>query len=261
MGVVELPVDGAWAIGFVLAITRAAAFALASPLFGRSLPATARLAFTAALSLALTRPVVGLTEVGELVTAGVVNAVIGAALGYVTGLILHLFATAGGIIDLISGLAVSQVFDPLMGDQGGIFGRMFHLVGMTLFVVLGGLGLLVGGLLASVRVLPLDATLAPSPGLTGLVVSLVTQMVRAGVELALPIMGVLLMLELALGLAARFAPQANVFLLGLPAKLLAAITVVGSSWVLFPDTMADVESTVARSVQAVLTGLGGVPPA
>lgn len=261
MGLVELPVDGAWAIGLVLSMARIAAFAIASPLFGRAFPATARLAFTVALSLALAQPVHGVAEVGELVAAGAINVAIGAALGFVTGLVLHLFLTAGGILDLISGLAVSQVFDPISGDQGGIFGRMFHMVGLTLFVVMGGMGLLVGGLIMSVRILPLDASISPSGGLTGVVISLVSDMVRMGVELALPIMGVLLMLELALGLAARFAPQANVFMLGLPAKLLAALTVVGSAWVVFPDVMASVEATVARSVENVLAGLGGVPPA
>jgi flagellar biosynthesis protein FliR len=105
-------------------------------------------------------------------------------------------------------------------------------------------------------VMPLDASLQLHAGLTGVVVTLVNEMVRAGVELALPVMGVMLMFELALGLAARFAPQANVFLLGLPAKLLAAITVVGSAWVLFPDAMDRTQGTVARSFEAALRGLG-----
>jgi flagellar biosynthesis protein FliR len=116
--------------------------------------------------------------------------------------------------------------------------------------------LLVVGLVGGTRVLPLDAPLAPRPGLAGLVVELTSDLVRTGLELALPVMGVLFMLELALGLASRFAPQANVFLLGLPAKILAAITVIGSSWVLFPDAVAGAERTVARSLDAVLRGLG-----
>ncbi len=254
--VVELPVDGAWAVGFVLAMTRIAAFVVASPLFGRALPIPGRLAFTVAVTLAVAHPVGGVRDLGDLVAAATVNVVVGVVLGYVSGLILHVFASAGAIIDLVSGLAVSSVFDPMTGDQGGVFGRMFHLVGITLFVVLGGLGLLIGGLVASVRLLPLAAPVSPDPGLVGLVVELVSLVVRAGVELALPVLGVMLMLELALGLAARFAPQANVFLLGLPAKLYAAITVVGSAWVLFPDVLDDVHRTVATSLEGVLRGLG-----
>jgi flagellar biosynthesis protein FliR len=260
VGVIELPVDAAWAVGAVLAMTRVAAFAIASPVTGRAVPAPARLAFTVAVAMAMVHPVAGVLELGDLVAAAFVNAVVGAAMGYVSGLILHLFASAGGIIDLVSGLSIATVFDPMQGDQGGVFARFFHLTAVTMFLVGGGLLLLVGGLLASTRLFPLDAALAPQPGLAGLVVTLVSRMVRSAVELALPVIGVLLMLELALGLAARFAPQANVFMLGLPAKILAAITVVGSSWVLFPDAVAGAEATVARSLEAVLRGLGGSAP-
>lgn len=256
MGILEIPVDQAWAVGFVLAMTRIAAFAIASPLIGRAVPATGRIAFTVAVALAASSPVAGVTELGELVTAAVVNAVVGAALGFLTGMILHVFSSAGGIVDFISGLAISTAFDPTQGEQSGVYSRLFHLTALTMFVVAGGLTLLVGGLVGSVRLLPLDATLAPQPGLVGLVVELTSQVVLQAVELVLPVIGVLLMLELALGLAARFAPQANVFLLGLPAKLLAALTVVGSSWVLFPDALAQVEGTVARTIGAVLRGLG-----
>lgn len=256
-GVVELPVDAAWATGFVLALSRIAAFAIASPVTGRTIPATGRLAFTVGVALAMTRPVAGLAETGELISAALVNVVVGATLGFVSGLILQLFTSAGGIIDLVSGLSVATVFDPMQGEQGGVFSRMFHLTAITLFVVGGGLGLLVTGLVASTQVLPLDASLAPQNGLAGLVIATVSQMMRSAVELALPVMGVLMMMELALGLASRFAPQANVFLLGLPAKVLAAITVVGSAWVLFPDAMSNAETVVARNLEAVLRGLGG----
>ena len=255
-GIVELPVDAAWAIGFVLAMCRMAAFMVASPITNRMLPSTARIGVVVALSIATVRPVADMIEVGDLIGAVGINVVIGVALGWVSGLILNLFGSAGAIVDLISGLSIAMVFDPVMGDMGGVFQRMFHLVAITLFVVTGGLSLLVGGLMASVTLLPLDASIAPDPGLTGLVIATTAQMFRSAVELALPIMGVLLLLELALGLASRFAPQANVFLLGLPAKIFASITVVGSAWVLFPDAMSNAQATVMRNFEATLRGLG-----
>lgn len=253
---VAIGIDSEWVVGFVLAVTRVAAFAVASPFTGRALPATGRIALTFAVALAMVRPVEGVIELGDLFAAGAVNAVVGAALGWISGLILHLFTSAGGIVDLVSGLSMATVFDPMQGDSGGVFSRLFHLTGLALFVVGGGLALLIGGLVASARILPLDAALSPSSGLTGLVIQLVSQLMRSAVEFALPVMGVLLMLELAMGLAARFAPQANVFMLGMPLKILAAITVVGSAWVLFPDAVDGVERTVMRSMDAVLRGLG-----
>lgn len=256
MEVTALALDPAWAVGALLAMGRVGAFVVMFPLLGRTMPPTARLAFTLAVALFFARPVPVTLEVGELVSLMAMNLAVGAALGWVVGLVLHTFAVAGGILDLISGLMVSQVFDPLMGQAGGVWTRMFNLVGMALFVVVGGLGLVVAGLAASIEVLPLTGALAPSGALGELAITQVSRVVRAGVELALPIMGVMLMLELALGLAARFAPQANVFMLGLPAKLFTAITVVGSAWVLFPELLDSIRSGFARDVSAVLRGLG-----
>ncbi|MFP4311441.1 MAG: flagellar biosynthetic protein FliR [Nitriliruptoraceae bacterium] len=255
MEISALAIDPTWVTGGILALMRVGAFVVMFPLLGRVMPPTARLAFTFGVGLFFARPVPAVLEVGELVSLGVMNLAVGAALGWLVGLVLHSFAVAGGILDLISGLMVSQVFDPMMGQAGGVWTRMFNLVGMTLFVVLGGLGLVVAGLAASIDVLPLTGSLSISGGLGEFAISQVSRVVRAGVELALPIMGVMLMLELALGLAARFAPQANVFLLGLPAKLFAAITVVGAAWVLFPELLATIQSGFSRDVHAVLRGL------
>ncbi len=253
----SLAVDPGWVTGGILAVTRVGAFVVLFPLLGRTMPPTARLAFAFGISLFFARPVPVVLELGELVTLGVMNLAVGAALGWTVGLVLHSFAIAGSVVDLISGLMVSQVFDPLMGQAGGVWTRMFNLVGMALFVVMGGLGLVVAGLAASIEVIPLTGSIAPVGGLGEFAIDQVTRIVRAGVELALPIMGVMLMLELALGLAARFAPQANVFLLGLPAKLFTAITVVGAAWVLFPELLATIQSGFSRDVSAVLRGLTG----
>lgn len=252
----ELPIDAAWAVGLMLAIIRVGAFVVASPFIGKTVGSPARLGFTVAIGTALSYPVATELEVPGLIGAAVVNAVVGAVLGFVSGLIVHLFAVGGGIVDFVSGLSVATVFDPLSGEQGAVFQRLFQLTAIALFLVSGGLALLVGGLFASVRVLPLEGGLAPTALLPETVTTLVSTLFRTGVELVLPIMGVLLMLELALGLAARFSPQANILMLGLPMKILAAITVVGAAFILFPDAMVNVQRTVGEASEAALRGLG-----
>lgn len=250
------PIDTAWVAGTLLVMIRVAAFVVSSPIIGRAIPATGRTAFTVAVSVALATPIPAALDVGGLLGAAMVNAVIGFTLGFVSGMIVHLFATAGGIVDFISGLSVGTVFDPMQGEQGSVFSRLFHLTGMALLLVGGGLGLVIGALAASVRLLPLDGGLAPVGLLPSTVVDLTVRVLREGVELVLPVIGVLLLLELAFGLAARFSPQANVLLLGLPAKLLTSITVVTAAFLLFPDAVADVQVTIGRAAEAALRGLG-----
>ena len=251
----SLPIDAAWVAGLVLAMTRVAAFAVVSPII-RALPVPARTAFTVAVGSALTVPVPGALDLGPLVGAATTNAIIGGVLGFITGLIVHMFSIGGGVVDFVSGLAVASVFDPLSGEQGAVFARMFHMAAIALLLVGGGMALLVGGLAASVQVLPLDGGLAPTAILPETVMNLVTQVMRGGVELVLPVLGVMLMLELAFGLAARFSPQANVLMLGLPAKVLTSITVMGSVWVLFPDAISNAQRTIGQATEATLRGLG-----
>ena len=45
-------------------------------------------------------------------------------------------------------------------------------------------------------------------------------MLVAAVEMAMPALAALFVAEVVLGIASRFAPQANIFLLGLPAKVI-----------------------------------------
>lgn len=253
----DLPIDAAWAVGLMLAIIRVAAFVVTSPIVGKTVGTPARMAFTVAIGTALSYPVTTALDVPGLIGAAVVNAVVGGVLGFVSGLIIQLFSVAGGIVDFVSGLSVATVFDPMSGQQGAVFQRLFHLTAVALFLVSGGLTLLVGALFGSIRVLPLEGGLAPTALLSETVVTLVSTLFRAGVELVLPVLGVLLMLELALGLAARFSPQANILMLGMPMKILAAITVVGAAFILFPDAMSDMQRTVGEASEAALRGLGG----
>ena len=64
------------------------------------------------------------------------------------------------------------------------------------------------------------------------------------------------MVEVVLGIASRFAPQANVFLIGLPAKIIAALASVGAVVALVPETMDGVLNIVQETFRDALTGLG-----
>jgi flagellar biosynthesis protein FliR len=250
----SLALDPAWATGLVLALTRMTGFVVASPILNRVLPWPGRVACVVAFGLFLTEPAV-VTELGGLVVAALLNAVLGIALGFLTGIVFQLFAVAGGIIDMTSGMAVSALFDPGRGEQAGVYNRIFALTALTLFLVLGGLHLFARGLALSVAVIPLDGQMSASGGLATVAVRALSQLMLAGLELALPVVAALFLAEVVLGIAARFAPQANVFLLGLPLKMLIAMTVAGISVVLMPEAVDGVMGGMRDTFVDVLDGL------
>jgi flagellar biosynthesis protein FliR len=249
-----IAIDPAWASGLLLALTRMSAFVAASPILNKSMPLPGRLMTALALALFLSEPVAPM-GVGELVVASVTNAAVGIVLGFLTGVIFHIFAVAGGVIDMASGLAVSAMVDPSMGQQAAIFGRIFNITALTLFMVIGGMEVVVRGLATSITAIPLDGSISPQGGLATVAVALVGRLMLAGIELALPVLAALFLAEVVLGLAARFAPQANVFILGLPLKILIAITVVGMSFMFFPEAMDGVLRSMRDTFCDGLRGL------
>lgn len=251
----SLQIDAAWAAGLVLSITRVAGFVVASPLLARMLPMSARAGVAVSIGLFLASPPQVELTTGFLLSATLVNAAIGIALGYLSGMIMQLFPVAGGVIDMTSGLAAAAVIDPTRGEQGAIFSRIFSILGLALFYVLGGLAILVRGLELSVRVIPLDGGLAPSTSLLGIAASLTGKLFLAGVELALPVIAALFVTELVLGVASKFAPQANIFMVGLPAKIFVALVMTSVSLVLFPETMDGVLRIVTDTMRDVLLAI------
>src|SRR5690606_36449179 len=168
-----------------LSSTRVAAFAVASPIYARILPGFGRIALVLVLGLFLSHPVI-VSDSYSLIAAGLINAVIGAALGLLTGVLFYIFQVAGGVLDFTSGLSVSGVLDPMTGQRDGVFARIVGLAAGARFVAVGADHLQIGGLGRSVEAIPLVRVPSHHSGPADLAVSLHGRLRLAAVELAFP---------------------------------------------------------------------------
>jgi flagellar biosynthetic protein FliR len=253
---VNILLDTAALSGFVLSVTRVGAFAAASPLL-KPFPKPGKMAFSQAIGWAFSSPVPQATTLSGMIVAVVANAGIGIVLGFLTGIILYAFEVAGSVIDLNSGLSLSQVLDPISGHSTAVFARAFNLTALALWFVLGGDRLTVEALGATVRAIPLNGAISLAPGLAETAVHLVADMLIAAIQLAIPSIAALMVAEVALGVASRFAPQANVFALGLPAKLVAALATTSLVLAGFPSAIHSSMETTRQLVITTIHGLGG----
>lgn len=250
----DLAIDPGWATGLALSSTRVAAFAVASPIYSRVLPLPGRLALVLVLGFFLAESVAA-PDIGSLLGAGLANAVVGAALGFLTGILFYIFQIAGGLLDFSSSLSVSGVLDPMTGQQEAVYGRAFGLVAGALFLALRGDQMLVAGLDRSVQAIPLGGMPSLDSGLADLVVGLVSKMMLASVELALPALAALFLVELALGLATRMVPQINAFIVGLPAKILVSLLLASLVAVAMPSLMGGVIDEIWSVFSGAISGM------
>lgn len=252
----NLALDPAFTAGVLLSVLRVASFVIASPVFPRSIPMLGRLAVSLALGLFLAEPLGGELELPRLVGAALVNVGVGVTLGFLTSLIFAMFPVAGAIIDVTSGLSASATFDPSQGSSAASFDRLFNLTALTLFMVVGGDRLMVEGLALSTQAIPVDGSIQLNDAVVPYVVDVSRMLLVAGAELALPAVAALFLSEVVLGLASRFAPASNVFILGMPLKILLTFTTASLSLALFPGAIDAAMASVARAFEAGLRGLG-----
>jgi flagellar biosynthetic protein FliR len=180
---------------------------------------------------------------------------LGILLGFATGLILYLFEVAGSMIDLTSGLSAAAVLDPSTRAQAGPFDRMLRMSAMAVFLVIGGDRMAVRALASSSEAVPLVSGFSVDGAIGRQIVASVGQLMVAALELAAPAVAALFLVELVLAVAARLAPQANVFILGLPTKLLVAFGVVGAVIALLPGSVHGAAGTMLDGFTKILHAL------
>jgi flagellar biosynthetic protein FliR len=241
---------------FVLALARTSAWVAASPLFSTSgLASVGRLAF--AISLALFAVPVSAAapappgDIFAFLLVAIGQVALGILLGWVTGLALAIFQSAGAVIDLTSGFSAAAILDPATGAQTAVMARVFGLAFTALFFATNAHLVVVGGFVRSFRAVPVTQIPVLEASSVAMAAQALSDLLLAALEIAAPTLGALLLAEVALAFAARFAPAANIFLIGLPLKLGIAMVVGGASLVFLP-TYAD--TVVDRVVQ-----LGQVP--
>jgi flagellar biosynthetic protein FliR len=113
---------------------------------------------------------------------------------------------------------MGSTYDPTFGTAGSVVERFYSALAALLFLEVNGHHLFLSALRDLFVVVPLGsfsaANLHPA-----LLVEIAAGMLRAAIQLVLPVVGALLLADVALALLVRAAPQFNLFAVGTPAKI------------------------------------------
>lgn len=239
----------------LLGTARAAGFVLVAPPFaGRSLPTPVRAAVAMSLALVLmphVREDIPEVTAGYLAVTALTEVAIGAALGFLVYVLFSAIQAAGDILDIAGGFSLQPAYDPLSMSMNGSIGRLHHLLAITLLFTSGGHLLLISGFARSYRALPVGDTL-PTDQLASMIITAVSLMLLSAVQIAGPLVAVLLLADVGLALLSRAAPALNMFMLGFPVKIMITLSLLGLSFPLLPPA---VHALLTHATQA-MTSLG-----
>ncbi|NLM14026.1 MAG: flagellar type III secretion system protein FliR [Epulopiscium sp.] len=148
---------------------------------------------------------------------------VGAIFGFLVYLILSIFYLAGQLIDYQIGFSMISVLDPLSNIQVPITGNLYYFMILTVLLITNGHHKIIQALCYSYQVLPIGEAVFNNE-LVGNYIIILSDIFLIAIKVASPIIGAILILDFALGILARTAPQMNMFVVGLPLKLILGIT-------------------------------------
>ncbi len=244
---------------FLLIFCRITAFFVVAPVFStRSVPAQFKigLAFFASVLTFLT---VGTSDAvewdGEYILAVIREVLVGLLLGFTAYFIFTVVQMAGAFIDLQMGFGIANVIDPMTGTQSPILGNFKYIIAMLLFLSMNGHHYLLIGIMDSYKWVPLSNELFArmyEGSVSEFLVKTFARMFALALQMSAPLVVAMFLVDVALGILARTVPQLNIFVVGIPIKILAGfmvlVLIVPGFYYLFQDLF----KTMLESVQQLL---------
>jgi flagellar biosynthesis protein FliR len=217
--------------GLALLLVRPGMLVIATPLFGASYaPTHLRVGLSIILAL-VAAPLVAVPS--DLPATGLAVVVlrevaIGTALAMAVAIIIAGAEFAGHFTGYQIGLSMGSLIDPQSGVRNNVLAVLYANLATIICFATNAHHAFLRGLLASYEALPIGAGGLGSD-LPSTVASILGVVFVLGVRIAMPVVVVLLLTELALGLIARVAPSLNMMTSGAPVRLLAGLAIVSAT--------------------------------
>lgn len=245
---------------FVLETARIGGLLAVAPLPWRDAPSRVRGTFAVVLAFVAHGGANRLPELldttGKVLFAVPFELLVGAAMGMVVRLAMSAAEVGADAISPMLGLGIAAVFDPQTGQQDAILSRILTLVATFVAVLLGLHRVVLGSLIASFRVLPPGSAVDPSLAAIPLV-KMSAAALLMGARIALPVVAVLLLTQLALAFISRAAPAMQIFSVGFAVSLAVGGVVF---LVALPDMAREIASDlshVGTRMEAVVVAMTG----
>jgi flagellar biosynthetic protein FliR len=160
---------------------------------------------------------------------------------------------AGDLIDVTGGFSLQPAYDPLAMTQNSNVGRLHYLLAITLLFTSGGHLLIVKGFATSYVGLPVGADV-PTEQLAAVLLTAFSMMFLAALQIAGPMVAVLLLADVALALLSRAAPALNIFQIGFPVKIMLTLAMLGLTFPLLPPALDTLLEHGARAMLSLKSG-------
>lgn len=187
---------------------------------------------------------------------------IGLLLGFVAYMLFMVIQTAGSFIDIQIGFGIANVIDPMTGASAPVIGNFKYMFAVLLFLTMNGHHYLLDGIIRSYDWVPLsnDFFLKLYNGsISEFLIKTFGQSFVLAFQMSAPLVTALFLTDIGLGFLARTAPQFNVFVIGIPLKLIIGLLILFLLVPSFSFIFGDLFGIMFESMQKLLGIIGHKP--
>jgi flagellar biosynthetic protein FliR len=228
--------DAVAMVQFAVRLVRPGALVMAAPTIGGAhIPVLVRVGLTVALAVVLV-PVSNAAVPNLSVLPAVIlrELAIGLALALATRIVVAAAEVAGSMAGLQIGYGYASIVDPQSGAQNGVLSTLYGLIATGVMFAGNVHHALIQALASSYQVLPIGAG-SVDPATVTSAARVVGVVFAVGVQLAAPVLIVLLLVDTAMGVMARATPSLNIMSVGFGVKLIAGLIVLAQTAFVLPD--------------------------
>jgi flagellar biosynthetic protein FliR len=213
----------AWASPILWPFLRILAVFTAAPIFSsKAIPLRARIGLAFFIAYAAQPSLQGQAIISlsspEAVGAVIQQVGIGLAIGFSVRLVFAAVELAGEVVGIQMGLGFASFFNPALNSQSTAVAKFFGNMAMLLFIVTNGHLMVLMAVIKSFEAFPVNQNFLQALGEMKLY-TLGADLFASGLWIALPMIGMLMFVNLALGIVSRVAPQMNIYAIGFPITL------------------------------------------
>jgi flagellar biosynthetic protein FliR len=252
--------------GFLLVFCRISSFFVIAPVFSsRNIPGTFKIGLAVFITFISFSALGGSGNVpfdSMYLLSIIRELLIGILLGFIAFLFFMAVQIAGSLIDIQMGFGIANVIDPMTGISSPVLGNLKYMIAMLLFLSFNGHHFLLKAIMESYQWVPLHNEMFArmyNGQVSEFVLKTFATAFSLGVQMSAPLIVAFFLTDVGLGLLARVAPQFNIFVIGLPLKIIFGFLLL---MLLFPGFLfvfQDLFASMLESMQKLLNVLGNVP--
>lgn len=217
---------------FFLIMIRVSGIFIVAPIFSRNnLPMIMKIALSGLVAFILLPVISASTTLNyngffQLAIDATMEFLLGVIIGFICFLFFSSLYLAGSVIDTQIGFGMVNVLDPQTNMQMPIMGNYYSIILTLFFLAVNGHHLIIQGLVYSFEVLPIGFTYNISEDFIIRLTVVMAEVFVLAFRFSAPILATIFLTNLLLGILARTMPQMNVFIVGLPLKILVGLLTV-----------------------------------